>query len=134
MRCFFLIMITLCCLYSTSAQVAPGQFPMKAQWGAIKDSVATVGEIIANSRMLALIPGCRCFSKHAIGSFRINFISNNIRGADSKLFIAGNSLDQKAIAVIKQLRAKDKIVFDNIITTDIDSRAKQLPSFSITIK
>ena len=107
---------------------------MQAQWGVIKDSVATVAEIIANNRMFALIPGCRCFSRHAIASFRINFISNIIGNADRKISVTGNALDQKAIGIIKQLKAKDEIIFEDIITIDVDSSPKQLRPFSITIK
>jgi hypothetical protein len=106
---------------------------MKAQLGTITDSTATISQIITYPLLRVVVPNCKCFPGHVIGGFRIKFTSNHLELWERAFDVNGSRLDDP-IPIIKKLRPKDKISFENIRTIDIDSSPWKLGEFTITIK
>ncbi len=104
------------------------------QLGNIRDTAATVSEIIANKGLRVLFKESLYNSPAQVRSF-----STTIVGADSdtlsfNLGTNGNLFSMEQETIIKKLKPNSKIHFDDILAVGTDSRTRRLHPFTITIK
>ena len=102
------------------------------QLGAIKDSVASISEILINPFLHLFRENCFYKKQFMITSFRATFIGYDLDSVNTKA--TGNLLTQEQIDHIKKLRRRDKIFFNEIYAFGPDSRRRKLNPFTITIK
>lgn len=102
--------------------------------GVLKEGVATKEEIIANRGFRFFNPGCRCPVEAVVGSFKITFVSTEISVDEKFIYNEGKMLSEKAISIIRKLKAKDQIIFENIFLQDVDSFPREIEKFVLTIK
>ncbi|MEQ1734336.1 MAG: hypothetical protein ABL940_11735, partial [Bacteroidia bacterium] len=107
---------------------------LKIELGTIKDTTATVAEILANPVLNADIPNCYYNFGIRVISFEMSFITDNNGVAKITLDpTAGNELHDELIEVIKILNKGDKLFFDNIKIRGNNS-CTLTGSYSLTIK
>jgi len=103
------------------------------RWGTLKTDTATTTEIIANKRMVMLLPGadhCPC----RIVSFEIGFITAQSIERTNISRIEGNVLTPEAAGQISKLIHGDKVVFGPVRVNAFDGRTREIPGFTIVIK
>jgi len=106
-----------------------------AQLGNIKDTVATLKEILSYPTLEIVNPvgGFFRIMVHVI-SFEIQFISNNPQINSEKIYCEGNTIPKKQRKVIKKLNTGDKIIFPGIWAAGGSFETRKLQPISITIK
>jgi len=102
------------------------------KYAGIKDSVASVNQLLANPFLYVDLPGCYYKSNFYITSFTATFIGGDLDSL--KTYAVGNLLTNEQKELIKKLNTGNKIYFDQIYSLSPDSRRRKLKSFTITIK
>ena len=101
-------------------------------YGGLKDSTATVSQLLANPFLYIDIPGSFYKHNYSITSFSAIFIN---RDADSvRASAVGNLLTTEQKELIKKLLPGNKILFDQIYAISPDGRRRKLQPFIITVK
>jgi len=108
--------------------------PPAAILGAIDKSTATKEQVIASKGLVIKKYNCRCFEYWAVRSFILKAQSRNIKEEDTIVYVNGNLLPDKAIAIIRSLSKNDVITFDNIKAVGPGGRIVTLRPVSITIQ
>jgi len=105
-----------------------------ARLAGIRDSLATVDEIISNPFLIVEIPNA--FYKHGcqVTAFVITMDGASFEEKNEVDSIAGYIIPTHVITKIKKLRKGDMIYFDQIRCLCKDSRSRKLKPFGITIK
>ena len=102
------------------------------RYGGLKDSTATVNQLLANPFLYIDIPGSYYKHNYLITSFSAIFI---FRDLDSMQTLAsGNLLTTEQIELIKKLIAGNKILFDQIYAVSPDGQRRKLKPFTLTIQ
>ena len=102
------------------------------QLGAIKDSVASVKEILINPFLRFFRENCFYKKQFMITNFTAVFISQELDSLNT--YAVGNLLTSEQKELIKKLKTGDKTLFDQIYALGPDSRRRKLSPFTITIK
>ena len=100
--------------------------------GVIKDSVASINEILINPFLRLFRENCFYKKQFMITSFRATFIGYDLDSLNTNA--PGNLLTQEQIDQIKKLRRGDKIFFNEIYAVGPDSRRRKLTPFIIIIE
>ena len=100
--------------------------------GGIKDSVASIQEILINPFLHLFRENCFYKKQFMITSFRATFIGYDLDSLNMNA--TGNLLTQEQVDQIKKLRRGDKIFFNEIYALGPDSRRRKLSPFTIIIK
>ena len=102
------------------------------RYGGLKDSNASVNQLLANPFIFVDIPGSYYKPNINITSFAATFIGSDF---DSLVTVStGARLTTEQIETVKKLRSGNRIYFNNIYALGPDSRRRKLSPFTITIK
>jgi hypothetical protein len=108
---------------------------LKIELGTIKDTTATVAEILANPVLNVVIPNCYYNFGIRVIAFEMSFITDNNGVAKITLDpTVGNELHDELIEVIKILNKGDKLFFDNIKIIGNEICPRTMGSYALTIK
>jgi len=106
-----------------------------AQLGNIKDTIASIIEILSYPTLEIVIPeGSYIRNMVHVTNFKIQIISNNPQINSEAISCVGNIVPKKQRKIIKRLKAGDKIVFSAIYAQGGGYAARKLKPISITIK
>jgi hypothetical protein len=106
--------------------------PLTGRLGGIKDSTASINNILLNPFLHIDIPGSYYNHRFFITNFSAAFIGQDFDSL--KTNAVGNLLSKEQIELIKQLKPGDRIFFHDIYAVGPDSRRRKLTPFSIYIK
>ncbi|HEY5774078.1 MAG TPA: GldM family protein, partial [Chitinophagaceae bacterium] len=98
----------------------------------IKDSAASINEILINPFLHLFRENCFYKKEFTITSFRAMFIGYDSDSLNT--YAMGNLLTQEQIDLIKKLRRSDIIYFNEIYAFGPDSRRRKLTPFIIIIE
>ena len=108
-------------------------FNLNARLAGVKDSFATVQEIISNPFLIIESPKSfykvRCLAR----SFVLSMDAPGFEDSNPYL-IVGYVIPPYVIKRIKELRKGDNMLFDQIIMNCADCRTRKIPPFKIIIK
>ena len=107
---------------------------LAARMGNIKDSFATVKEILAYPKMRIYFGNDTLYNGEWFQLLTFVTISKNHEGDEQILSSNGNYLSQEQRRLIAMLRKGDKILFDEIRATCSDCVARILDPITITIR
>jgi hypothetical protein len=102
------------------------------KYGGIKDSIASVNQLLANPFLYIDLPGSYYKHNYYITSFNAIFISQDLDSLKTNSL--GSLLTNEQKEIIKKLKPRDKIFFDEIYGLSPDGRRRKLKSFTITIR
>jgi len=105
---------------------------MKIRLAGVQDSVASIHQILANPFLISEIPKSYYKSPVYITSFIATFIGEKFDSVRTNAM--GNLFTQEQIDIIKQLRQRDKILFQDVYFFWPDGRRRKYPPFVIAIK
>lgn len=105
---------------------------LKIRLAGIRDTAATISQILANPFLISEIRGSYYKSPVYITSFTATFIGANFDSVRTEAI--GHLLTQEQFGVVKQLRRGDKILFNDIYFFWPDSRKRKYSPFVIVIK
>ena len=105
----------------------------KARLGNITTGSATVPEVIANRSIIIFIPGYKDLHCVAV-DFELDLVADQIPDWQKITRNQGASLTPESIALIRHLRAGNKITFNEIRVKCRNCRIRTLPPFTLTIK
>ena len=100
--------------------------------GGIKDSVASIQEILINPFLHLFIPGSLYKKQFVVTGFNAIFISDDLDSL--RTYSVGNLLSNEQQELTKKLKPGNKILFDQIYAFGPDSRRRKFKSFIITIR
>lgn len=109
----------------------PGE---KAQLGGITDSFARPADIIAQRKLLVIMPGSDYNLVARIESFSMTLYSSVIEGGKKTLITAGSDIPEQAFPFIKKLQKGDRIFFEKIIRSCPVTKPRMLLPFTLWIR
>ena len=117
-------------VFSKEFEIASIPDPV-ARLGYIPDSIASIGQILANPYLTS---GCNCYLNYPVYIISFKLSINKVQGDEYGGFATGNKLTGEQIKQIRECSSGDKLVFTDIRALGPDSRTRKLPDFTITIK
>ncbi|MEW6469854.1 MAG: GldM family protein [Bacteroidota bacterium] len=105
----------------------------RALLSGLKDSTATLVQIVPNPVLTVHIPNCEYNFSASVSSFKVSFYRKT--GALLKSYeVKGNKMSGEHLVVLKQLMPGDKIKFSDIKVSGTDTSVLFVKPLTVTIK